>query len=136
MRLNPYVFWAISILLTTLQLFIHMNIARRLLPMVRKAHEITLNQRINLIADANLQTQRARYGSLFILFVIYLPSVPFLIPKEESIWSGFIFMLVFYAQIFIIRVASNHAKIVAIQLNKLILSDPEAYIAYIQKRRP
>ena len=41
MRLNPYVFLGKSTSCLLLSVFIHMNIARRLLPMVRKAHEIT-----------------------------------------------------------------------------------------------
>lgn len=135
MEINPYVFSAIGFLSVAFQFFIHMNTARRLLPAVRKSHELLPNQRIKLIADAGLETQRIKYERLFIFVLVYLPVMFLLTLEEDSIWPGFVFMLVCCAQIFIIWVANNHAKIVKLQLDKFTPSELEAYIAYIQKRR-
>ena len=59
------------------------------------------NQRINLIADANLETQRARYGVCLFYFGFICPASSFHTEGRINL-VGFIFMLVFYAQIFII----------------------------------
>lgn len=136
MTANPYAFSLLGLIAIVLQLFIHMNIARQLLPAVRKAHELPLDKRIKLIAGAALQTNKVKYERIFVFVLIYLPVMVWLTLKEESIWPGVAFMLVSCAQAFIIWVAHNHARIVSMQLDRFNLKEAKAYLAYLEKEDP